>query len=192
MMAHLYAEIIILGTALDKVLHYSVPANMAKAVRPGSMVSVGLGKRRVAGIVLSVGESLPDLPENVTIRSIHEDLEPQQVVPEDLLALSRWIAGYYFYPLGEVLGFAVPVREPHKISALRDGPRIRIARLSGKVSGDPRMAESGRALLRLLEQSGGELPLKDLRQSIRNADYWLKKFLNQGDYRVRRPGTGVH
>ncbi|MEN6440969.1 MAG: primosomal protein N' [Syntrophobacter sp.] len=180
MMALLFAEIIILGTALDKILHYSIPESMRETVRPGSMVSVGLGKRRVAGIVLSVGESPPDLPENITIRPIHEDLEPQPVVPEDLLALSRWIAEYYFYPLGEVLGFAVPVREPHKIGALRDGPRIRMVRLSGKTPGDPRMAESGRHVLQLLEQSGGELPVKALRQSIRNADYWLRKFEKNG------------
>lgn len=180
MTVQLYAEIIILGTALDKVLHYSIPESIRGVVRPGSMVSVLLGRRRTSGIVLSVGASLPELPKNVTVRPILEDMEPRPVVPEDLLGLCKWIAGYYFYPLGEVLGFAVPVREPEKITALWKGPRIRIVRLSGELPGKPETAESGRALLRLLEQSGGELPLKEVRQSVRNADYWLRKFVKLG------------
>jgi len=107
-MADLFAEIVILGTALDKSLHYAVPAAMAQMLRSGSMVSVDLGRRKASGIVLSISTSPPDLPDNIKIRPISDLREPDRVLPDDLLRLCRWISEYYFYPLGEVLGFAVP------------------------------------------------------------------------------------
>ena len=69
-MADLFAEVAIIGTALHKGLHYLVPGCFAAKVQPGSRVSVELGKRKATGVVLRVGDSLPDLPATITIREI--------------------------------------------------------------------------------------------------------------------------
>jgi len=74
-MADLFAEVAIIGTALDKGLHYSVPGCFAAKVRPGSRVSVELGKRKATGVVLRVGDSLPDLHATITIRQILDTID---------------------------------------------------------------------------------------------------------------------
>jgi len=61
-MADLFAEVVIMGSALNKGLHYSIPSRLAGNVQPGSRVSVELGNRKAAGIVLSFLNSLPELP----------------------------------------------------------------------------------------------------------------------------------
>ena len=72
-MEDLFAEVVIMGTALNKGLHYSIPGVLAGKVQPGSRVSVELGNRKASGIVLSVVNSLPELPEAVKIRPIRRD-----------------------------------------------------------------------------------------------------------------------
>ncbi|SPF44314.1 Primosomal protein N' (fragment) [Syntrophobacter sp. SbD1] len=107
-MADLFAEVVILGSALNKGLHYSVPSLLAGKVSPGSRVSVGLGKRKAAGIVLSLVNCLPELPQSIKIRPILEVVGELPAVPLDLLELCTWISNYYFYPLGEVFNLVVP------------------------------------------------------------------------------------
>ncbi len=114
-MANLFSEVVIVGSALEKSLHYSVPPELAEVVQPGSVVSVGLGRRKAAGVVLSLGKSLPDLPETIKIRPILA--YSGKTIPNDLLRLSNWISGYYFYPLGEVLSLVIPASEGVKRQA---------------------------------------------------------------------------
>jgi primosomal protein N' (replication factor Y) len=110
MTKELYAEIAIMGTALDRSLHYCVPAQLAGRIAAGSRVKVELGKRVAQGIVLSVGSALPQLPQNVTIRPIRDVIDEQPVIPADLLELCLWMSRYYFYPIGEVFDLVVPFR----------------------------------------------------------------------------------
>lgn len=62
-MADLYAEVVVVGTALPKGFHYSVPARLAEKVLPGVRVAVELGRRKTAGVVICVGDCPPELPE---------------------------------------------------------------------------------------------------------------------------------
>ncbi|MFZ2446562.1 MAG: primosomal protein N' [Syntrophobacteraceae bacterium] len=183
-MANSFAEIVILGTALDKSLHYAVPAAMAETVRPGSIVSVELGRRKVSGVVLTISKSPPDLPDNIKIRPILDPRGPERVLPDDLLRLCRWISEYYFYPLGEVLSFAVPGLGAKGGSAPGRGFTTRVVTLDAPVCGDVAISEKGREVLDLLESSGRSLPLKDLRRACKNTDYWLRKFVREGIVKI--------
>lgn len=107
-MADLFAEVVIVGAAIEKSLQYSVPPELAEALRPGGIISVNLGRRKAVGVVLSLGESLPDLPENIKVRPILD--YSGKTLPDDLLQLCIWISKYYFYPLGEVFALALPSR----------------------------------------------------------------------------------
>ncbi len=122
-MADLFAEVVILGSALNKGLHYSVPTLLAGKVCPGSRVSVGLGKRKAAGIVLSLVDCLPELPQSIKIRPILEVVGELPAVPLDLLELCTWISNYYFYPLGEVLNLVVPSKLLKKSVPGLEGPQ---------------------------------------------------------------------
>ncbi len=107
-MADLFAEVIIIGTALNKSLHYSIPSFFVGEVKAGSRVSVELGKRKAVGIVLCVVDRLPDLPETIKIRPILNLVDELAAIPPDLLELCLWISRYYFYPPGEVFNLAIP------------------------------------------------------------------------------------
>jgi len=72
---------------------------------PGLRVLVPLGRRRVWGTVL---ETVSEAPRGVTVRPIAGIHEPRISLTEELVALCRWIAGYYAASLGEVLGAAAP------------------------------------------------------------------------------------
>ena len=108
--ADLFAEVVIIGTALNKGLHYLIPDRLVEAVLPGSRVAVELGKRKAAGIVLNVTSCLPKLPETIKIRPILEVMDELPALPCDLLELCLWLSSYYFYPLGEVFDLVIPSR----------------------------------------------------------------------------------
>ncbi len=114
-MANLFAEVVIVGAALEKSLHYEVPPELAEVLQPGGLVSVGLGRSKAAGIVLSLGNALPDLPQTIKIRPVLG--YSGKTLPDDLFRLCIWISEYYFYPLGEVFALAIPGREEGKRKA---------------------------------------------------------------------------
>ncbi len=179
MMSHLYAEVVILGTALDRCLHYSVPPQLADRVRPGSIARVELGKRQATAIVVSVGSTAPELPEKIRIRSLL-DIRDDFAVPPDLLQLSKWIARYYFYPLGEVLSLAVPYGGLPGSGRLKP-PGIRTVRLvADRFPAAKKFSERETAIIRLLENSGGAIPLKTLKEECKGADYALRKMTKNG------------
>ncbi len=114
MESELFAEVAVMGAALGRSLHYAVPDRLAARLSPGSRVLVELGKRTLAGVVLSLGCSVPELPEGVAIRPILDAIDEMPALPPDLLQLCRWLSSYYFYPLGEVFDLVIPfgVSEP--------------------------------------------------------------------------------
>ncbi len=128
-MTDLFAEVAIIGTALDKVLHYLVPGCFAAKVQPGSRVSVELGKRKATGVVLRVGDSLPDLPATITIRQILDTVDELPAIPPDLLELCLWISSYYFYPTGEVFDLVIPFKGSEPVRSVLNGSRMKFARL---------------------------------------------------------------
>ncbi|MEM5788009.1 MAG: primosomal protein N' [Syntrophobacteraceae bacterium] len=188
-----FAEVAILGTALETSLHYSVPEEM-EDLRPGCIVSVLLGRRSATGVVLSLSEAAPDLPENITIRPILGRPDSRTVVPPDILALCRWISTYYFYPMGEVLSFTIAGKEagrtgktgaPAAASSSAGGgvslSRQRMVRLTGKAPPLGRKdSEGATALLKMLEEAGCPVSIQEIRACVKNSDYWLRKFARGG------------
>ena len=88
---------------LRQTFTYRVPEELLETARPGSHVLAPFrGKPRRGFVVERVGETT--LERIVALTSV---LEPD-AVSAHLLALARWIAGYYMAPLGEVLGAALP------------------------------------------------------------------------------------
>ncbi len=97
-----------LPTSGDGSLTYRV---MPPEVRPvaGQRVEVPLGKAGTAtqGIIVEVGDaSLADKMDASRVRSITRLRD--EVIPADILALARWMAGYYVCPLGMVLAGMLP------------------------------------------------------------------------------------
>src|SRR6516225_2831765 len=94
-----------LPVPLDQAFTYSLPVTLQHRVREGSRVVVPFGPRKLTGVILRCHDEAPLVPAREALRLI--DAEP--VLTQELLALGRWIAGYYCAPLGEVLRGMLPL-----------------------------------------------------------------------------------
>ena len=111
-----------LPVPLDQPFTYGLPETLQHRVRPGSRIVVPFGVRRMTGVVLHCHDEQPAMATREALRLI--DSEP--VLDDELLALGRWIAGYYCAPLGEVLRSMLPLSaeiRQGKIWSLTDAGR---------------------------------------------------------------------
>ncbi len=91
---------------LDRCLTYATVAGRTEPVPAGVRVLVPLGSRLATGYVL--GRAKGDDTDSITIRPMVEVLDSEPLFPQNLIPFFRWIAGYYHYPLGEVIRTALP------------------------------------------------------------------------------------
>jgi primosomal protein N' (replication factor Y) len=90
---------------LDQPFTYSLPETLRHRVRPGSRILVPFGPRKLTGVILRCHDERPSMPTRDALRLI--DADP--VLDAELIALGRWIAGYYCAPLGDVLRGMLPL-----------------------------------------------------------------------------------
>jgi primosomal protein N' (replication factor Y) len=94
-----------LPVPLDQPFTYALPETLQHRVQPGSRIVVPFGARKLTGVILNCHDDPPAVATREALRLI--DAEP--VLNSELLALGRWIAGYYCAPLGEVLRSMLPL-----------------------------------------------------------------------------------
>jgi primosomal protein N' (replication factor Y) (superfamily II helicase) len=90
-------------------LTYAVPPALAPDAVPGVRVRVRVGRRRLVGVVVG---SEAAAPEGVEVKPIDDVIDRAPVLEAELLDLARFVADYYFAPLGEVLRGMVPAALP--------------------------------------------------------------------------------
>ncbi|MFH1885691.1 MAG: primosomal protein N' [Pseudomonadota bacterium] len=86
-------------------LTYSVPPGLAGSCLPGRRVVVSLAARTVTGWVLGPA---PALPPGVKVRPVLSVLDEEPQFPASMIPFFRWVASYYFHPLGETIRDALP------------------------------------------------------------------------------------
>jgi len=104
-----YVEVA-LPPPVARQLTYGLPGNMGAQVQPGSLVLVPVAKRLLTGIVLdfiSSPDPAGELGEE-RIRDIAQVLDGEAWLDAELIDLCRWMADYYFAPLGSALMAALP------------------------------------------------------------------------------------
>ena len=106
-----------------------LPGRDGPVPRPGSRVLVPLGPRRVVGVVVETAAASGIDPSR--LRPILQMLDPEPLLPPDLIALGRWAADYYQHPPGEVFSALLPVaarRLPEsRVRSRPDGWRLTAA-----------------------------------------------------------------
>jgi primosomal protein N' (replication factor Y) (superfamily II helicase) len=93
---------------LHDLFTYRVPGTLRDRVLPGMRVRVPLGRQTRIGVVAGRAESAPA----GHLRSVIDCVDPEPLLPLDLLELCRWTARYYLVSLAEVIGTIVPSRLP--------------------------------------------------------------------------------
>ncbi len=89
---------------LPQSFTYVLPPELVSSARPGCRVLVPFGTKKLTGIIVG----FPDHSSLTSLKPIHDILDTQPSVSEELLRLARWISDYYCAPHGEVLKAFLP------------------------------------------------------------------------------------
>lgn len=74
----------------------------------GGRVKVPFGRQILIGVVVAhISKKDCDVPVN-KLKAIKACLDDKPILNQDMLALARWLAGYYHYPLGDVISVMLP------------------------------------------------------------------------------------
>lgn len=118
-----YVEVAI-SLPIDRYFLYSIPERLRSSIEVGKRVLVPFRGRRVTGYVLG----FPRTVELTEIKEILDILDEEPLFSKNLLRFFRWIADYYFFPLGEVLKAALPgginIESYQQISITQKGKEV--------------------------------------------------------------------
>lgn len=176
---------------LSKPFTYQVPAAMAPVLRCGARVVCEFGKRRLLGVVLSVGER--EVSADVRLKPILALVDPEPILPAELLSFLQELSAYYFAPIGEVLRLALPALERDSIEAIKEqgellplknvkkisARRILFAAPTDAIEQPGSLRGQAASVLSLL-RAGGELPIARLEQQFGSARAAVKKLASLG------------
>ena len=162
-----------LPVPLDQAFTYSLPVTLQHRVKAGARILVPFGPRKMAGVVLRVHDEPPDVPLKDALRLI--DAEP--VLDGELIALGKWISGYYCAPLGEVLRSMLPLASDiraGKIYTLTDSGRD----ASRQLSIEPQAEDTVNQVMQML--AARSLSAAHIKKKVPLADRILKSLERKG------------
>ncbi len=92
--------------AVDSILPTTLTYYSDKKISAGCRVIVPLGRanRKTLGVVLGQGEA----PEGIAAKAIGDIMDSSPFFSETLIVMGRWLADYYFFPIGQVFKTMLP------------------------------------------------------------------------------------
>ena len=152
---------------------YSVPEPLRDRMRLGQRVRVPFRTTTRVGYLVGLDETTR-IEKTKDIASL---VDPEPIVPEDLLELARWISGYYCCSFGEALQAMLP-------GGVRRGrPKVRCAVLTGEGTLGARAKKAG-ALLEVLRRHDRPPPVGRLLREAGTSRAALKTLERAGLVRV--------
>jgi primosomal protein N' (replication factor Y) len=109
----------------DKILHYRVPAPLQDQARVGSLVRIPILSSLRLGVIGEMGAPR-DFPVE-KLKSVAQLVYPFPALAPDLIALARWMAGYYAAPMDSIIETMIPAAVRRGM-ALRQEKQIAVAR----------------------------------------------------------------
>jgi len=83
---------------------YEIPEVMRPIIDRGFRVLVPVGKRKMTGYVINIKEEC----DRSDLKPIHDLIDKNPALSDELIRLSKWISDYYICPLGEVIKAMLP------------------------------------------------------------------------------------
>ncbi len=168
---------------LGQAFTYAVPPPLAEGVRRGARVLCELGARKVLGVVLEVADREPEV-DRARLKPVLAVVDPEPVLPEELLSFLQELARYYVAPMGEVMQLALPAveRSPTQTTLELPAKRVgRVVQVARALDGEPQapLRGSAPALLAHLKQSG-PVAVTDLAERFPGARGALKRLAEAG------------
>jgi primosomal protein N' (replication factor Y) len=129
----------------DKVLHYRVPEPLRDRARVGSLVRIPVLSNLRLGVIGEIGAPR-DFPVE-KLKSVAQLVYPFPALAPDLLALARWMAGYYAAPMDSIIETMIPaavrrgmeLKQEKLIAVARDLPREELEKLSKRAPQQARL-----------------------------------------------------
>lgn len=162
-----------LPVPLDQAFTYSLPLTLQHRVQAGARLLVPFGTRKLTGVVLRVHDETPDIPVKDALRLF----DPEPVLDAELIALGKWISGYYCAPRGEVLRSMLPLASDirtGKIYTLTDAGRD----ASRQMSIDPQADDTTNQVIQML--AARSLSAAHIKKKVPLADRILKSLERRG------------
>ena len=91
-----------------RLFTYSVPPALASRCRRGVRVVVPFGRRKLTGYLLDLVEGTDPAGIPRPLKAIEQVLDPEPVLDDTILELTRFAADYYVASLGEMIRCALP------------------------------------------------------------------------------------
>lgn len=102
---------VILDVSLDKTLDYLIPQEYFHLARKGMRVSVPLRGKTVFGTI----DSIKDSSEFHSVKPITTFLSENELIPDKLFELARWMAKYYCTSMSQILKIMLPSSIRHQM-----------------------------------------------------------------------------
>ncbi len=143
---------------IKELFTYSIPDELNGMAVPGARVLAPFGTRRLTGYVVELKDTAST---EFKIKSLQDVLDPQPIVSENLMKLTKWIADYYKSSWGEAIKAALP-------AGLEDeGSQILSITEEGKKALTESLKEnSGRRILQALFEKS-PTPLKIIKSKLK-------------------------
>ena len=155
---------------------YRDPRRAATRVPIGSQVVVPFGARTVTGFVVGHAATAAD---ETALKDIEEVVAGEPAFDEAMIGFCRWVADYYYAPLGEVLRAALPQGEKAesvRAARLTDAGRAALQGGQRSLLGE----ERGHPVLVALAAAGGELTIRALARVVPRGPAHLARLVEQG------------
>jgi primosomal protein N' (replication factor Y) len=172
---------------------YLAPAALLPRLQPGHRVRVPFGRGTVLGFYLGPASEPP--PTAGELKPILDILDDAPALPADLIALLRFAAAHYRYPLGEAIRSALPPGLT-SAAAAREASPDQIHFATATATADPAAlarAPAQAAALSYLLAVGGRASLEELTHAIPGVRDSLKKLEARGMVRLEavevKPGV---
>jgi len=162
-----------LPVPLDRAFTYSLPLTLQHRVKEGARVLVPFGTRKMTGVVLKIHDG----PPGGAVKDVFRLIDPEPVLDAELLALGKWISGYYCAPLGDVLRSMLPLASDirsGKSYSLTDAGRD----ASRQLSIQPQAEDTANQLMQML--AARSLTAAYIKKKIPLADRMLKSLERRG------------
>jgi len=100
--------LVALPTPLRRLFEYLPGDDFDPATPVGVRLRVPFGSQTLIGVLVGLSDEAQYPVDK--LRPVEAVLDRKPVLPEEILALCRWVSDYYQHPLGEVLHAALPVQ----------------------------------------------------------------------------------
>jgi len=147
---------------------------------PGVRLRVPFGNSSKIGVLLEVGSDSDWALDKLKV--IQEVLDTKPLLSADDLDFLAWVSRYYHYPMGEVVGYALPVllRQGRQVK-LKQGQSFRLTDLGTDVNSMV-LARSPRqqGLLRFMKQEGRPIAESALRAWHKDGKKFMTELMAKG------------